>query len=173
MNPAELPSAIVALPPQRYAVLDGAQFDGLADALAAHGLVAQPLYLEGADPAAVASGPHLLHLASRAALERVLELIGDRPAAVFWSWDLGTESLYRHLRTLNVAQIARVHTPSGPDDYQTVLFRHWDPNVLAVMLAVMTPDQQRSLLGDSAGITFFAPKVGAIRTVRSAHAPVQ
>lgn len=171
---ADLLDAIGALSPQRFAVVDGAHFDDLPGALAAAAFVSRPLYLQGIDASVAASGPHLVQVDGYNQARGLLELIGDRPAAVFWSWPAGMDRLYHHLRTLNIVQIARVHAPAGPQDYQTVLFRHADPNVVGVLFEMMDEGQRRDFLGHSPAITFHAPKFGAVRTARAPrHAEVQ
>jgi Domain of unknown function (DUF4123) len=172
--PPDLIEAIGALPPERYAVVDGARFRDLPRDLKAALLSSRPLYLEGADVAALAAGPHLVRLKNYEEASRLLRLVGDRPAAVFWSWPGEPEGLYRHLRRLNVVNVARVHAPVGPGDYETLLFRHADPNVLGIMVEVMDPAQRRELMGQSPGLAYFAPKIGTTKILRgAAYAQVQ
>lgn len=161
----QLLAAIGALPPERFAVVDGARFDDLPAALKEAGLGGRPLYLEGTDASAVASGPHLVVLDTPHRARRLIDLIGALSAAVFWSWPAGTDALYRHLRTLNVARVARTHWPTGPDDFETMLFRHGDPDVIGLMVEVMDAGQRATLLGDSAGIAFSSPKLGGVRSL--------
>lgn len=170
---AALMQLIAGLPADHYAVVDGARFDDLPGTLTELGLAPRPLYLEGADPQAVANGPYLMPLSDMRQASAVLRMIAGQPAAVFWSWPGGMDGLYRHLRGLNAVQVARTARPVGPEDYETLLFRHYDPNVLGLMIEVMDEGQRRTLLGSSPAIAFFAPKLGAPRLIRGPHAALQ
>ena len=155
MSPAApLADAIRSLPPAYAAVLDGALDPALADRLRAAGLTALPLYLEGGD-AVVWSGPMLVDLPTPAALEVALALpVGL--AGVFWSWPGGVNSLRRHLRSINLVEVPAAAIEPGAAGLETVVFRHWDPEVLGPLLSVLTPDQQARLLGDAGGLAFEA-----------------
>jgi hypothetical protein len=67
----------------------------------------------------------------------------------------------RHLRGLNLAEIPDEKTGHG---YESVLFRHWDPNVLAMTLPVLRPDQQSRFLGEAAALLFDAAEHAGITT---------
>jgi hypothetical protein len=150
-------SAIVAMPRDWYAVADGALFDDLPALLRSRRLESHPLYLEAADGAGVRAGPHLVPLAGPLEVRALLGLLEGKPAAVFWSWPGDLASLRRHLRGLNLAEIPneRAGEPGEPA-YETVLFRHWDPNVLAVTLPVLSADQFSRFLSEANGISLDA-----------------
>ncbi|MBK8456230.1 MAG: DUF4123 domain-containing protein [Phyllobacteriaceae bacterium] len=107
--------ALDALPGRKFAVVDAAHFDDLPAELEAAGFAGRPLYLDEQKDDVVAAGPFLVSLPDRNAGRRLAELIGDKPAVVWWSWpDRGEETeeaVFRHLRTINMVEI-----PAGPDD---------------------------------------------------------
>ncbi|MGR4862750.1 DUF4123 domain-containing protein [Caulobacter sp. LARHSG274] len=155
------------LPHERFVVLDGALFNDLPRELAAVGLGGRPLYFEGADVDIIKAGPFLIRLAAYDSAQRLLNLVGDRRTGVFWSSPAGMDTLYRHLRRLNMVQIALVHEPRQDSDFQTVLFRHADPNVIATMVAVMDADQKREFLGPSPAVAYSAGSLGGVRVLRA------
>jgi hypothetical protein len=93
--------------------------------------------------------------------------IGREPGAlVIWSWPKGEMALYRHLRTLNLVQIpneAKAEAEAEGEDvsdmpsFETVLFRHWDPNVLGGLLPLLDRPQQARFLGAATGLAFQPP----------------
>jgi hypothetical protein len=98
--------------------------------------------------------------------------LGREPGAlVIWSWPKGEMALYRHLRTLNLVKIpneARAEAEAEGEDVsgmpacETVLFRHWDPNVLGVILPVLTFEQAARLMGPATGLAFAADGEGPV-----------
>ena len=98
--------------------------------------------------------------------------LGRGPGAlVIWSWPKGEMALYRHLRTLNLVKIpneARAEAEAAGEDVsgmpacETVLFRHWDPNVLGVILPVLTFEQAARLMGPATGLAFAADGEGPV-----------
>jgi Domain of unknown function (DUF4123) len=155
-------AAIGRLPLERFAVVDGALFDDLSATLAAIGLRGKPLYLGGADIDSVRGGPYLVRLGSWQDAQALIGVIGDKATGVFWSSPTGEDTLFAHLRRLNIVKIARVHEPASPDDFSHVLFRHADPDVLGIMGAVMTPEQRQELLGDSPAFVYASRKMGGL-----------
>lgn len=141
-------AALAAMPPQRFALIDGAHFEGLPKLLSDVDLTGQALYLEGPDRDAVHAGPFLVDAATPAKLAAVLSLVRSKPAAVFWSWRGGQPSLYRHLRSLTMAEVPL----SG--DPEPVLFRIADPRVLSLILPVLTLEQLARFTGAAAQIVF-------------------
>ena len=136
-----------------HAVVDGAQFDDVGATLAAAGLGSRSLFLEQSG-SVVTAGPFLARLDERG-LSHLLRIPGAAAACVFWGGAIKEPALFRHLRGLNLADIPR---PPGPPDApfaalrETVLFRHWDPSVLAITLPVMEPAQRARLLGPTEAI---------------------
>lgn len=162
-----LVQAVMRLPPEWFAVVDGAYFDNLPLVLQTCDLVGLPLYLEGGAPEHRDAAGFLVDLPDEAAIRRLESLLAGRPAAVFWSWPLGRMALYRHLRTLNLVEIpneAKVRAEAEQDPaaadlpaYESVLFRHWDPNVLGALLPLLTLAQRARFLGAATGLAFDAP----------------
>jgi hypothetical protein len=163
----EMLQAIGALPPERFAVVDGAYYADLPAALHGRGLDGRSLYTRGSDVDDVRGGPFLVAVPTYAAAQSLLDIIGDHSTGVFWSAPLGGAKLYEHLRRINAVQIARVDTPAAEDDYQTVLFRHGDPVVLGSMIAVMDPAQKAELLGASPAIVYGGRKWGQVSMLRA------
>ncbi len=140
-----------ALPWQRFAVIDGAQFDDLPGDLAAAGVRARGLYLEGPDRAAVAAGPFLAAAETAHVQSVVSALAAARPAAVLWSWPQGEAALYRHLRGVTMIDIPRDEPlPGAPSE--SVLFRMADPRALALVLPSLTPPQLARFMGPAGQI---------------------
>ena len=121
------------------------------------GMLVQPGPAPSADPATQ--------------LDKVLALVGDAPAAVFWAGgsDLTEPALWRHLRTLNRVLIPRGYgddpstlpAAAGSDDdggtHEAVLFRHADGNVLAEVLPGLDTAQFARLFGPARALAFHAP----------------
>lgn len=148
-----------------FAVLDGAQFDNLPKALFDGDFLSRPLYLDRGDnnPEQIITAPHMVTLDERSekvtgrsyedTLEALLELINDKPAAVFWQCPKGADALYKHLRSINMVLYPKAalddweepeqETDDGsslpaPDTHTMVLFRHADANVIAQVIFGMT-----------------------------------
>jgi hypothetical protein len=150
-------------------VIDGGKFDDVARLLLEAGLSGRPLYLEGGDPAARAAAGHLVPLYEARDLRAAIALGREPGALVIWSWPKGEMALYRHLRTLNLVKIpngARAEAEAEGEDVsgmpacETVLFRHWDPNVLGTLLPLLDGPQQARFLGAAGGLAFDAPDIG-------------
>lgn len=163
----QLLDAIGALPPERFAVVDGAYYADLPAALHLRRLAARSLYTQGSDVDDTRGGPFLIEIPTYQAAQSVLDVVGDNATGVFWSAPMGGGQLYDHLRRINVVRIARVDTPANEDDYQTVLFRHGDPVVLGSMIAVMDPAQKVELLGPSPAIVYGGRKWGQVSMLRA------
>ena len=110
--------ALRQLPGEIFAVVEGAHFDDAPAELKARGLTGRPLYVEGEKDEDVASGPHLVRVRNLYALEKLLTMIGDKPAAVFWSWQQGAKryigiceaSIWSRFPTRTAALRAPLHT---------------------------------------------------------------
>lgn len=163
-GPGDLPGVVTGIPREWFATVDGALVPGLAGRLSELGLVCRPLYIEGADAEAVTNGPWLVWTPEPRSVARLLSLTGDGPSPVFWSWREGADSLYRHLR-----RKAMVHLPlddGRKPPWEPVLFRHADPNALAIVLPVLTPEQQSSFLGPALALAFWSPDACGLVAVR-------
>jgi hypothetical protein len=115
-------------------------------------------------------------------LELIAGMAGESPASVFWIGDasLTEASLWRHLRTLNMALIPKGYGEDDPPPLETgaethdaLMFRHADGNVLAEVLPVLDAAQFSRVFGPAKVLMFLAPdhpaSVGS--TVRRAVLP--
>lgn len=182
-----------------FAVLDGAQFDDLPSELFNGDFAHQSLYKnDGVDNRdRVRTTPQLVWLDRKRVsttkqdeieaptqpddkpdptiLDRLIALIGERPAAVFWACPQGGDALYRHLRTINMVLFPRyaasdlgesyeANSLSASDndegkpletrDHDLVLFRHADANVIAQVLPALDASQFARLFGPASTILF-------------------
>ena len=144
--------------------------------LASYGLSGRALYLEGGRPEIRDAAGYLVPLLNAEQWQAARALAAGRPALVVWSWQDGIDALYRHLRTLNLVQIpneARAEAQARGEEidpeeypaYESVLFRHWDPNVLGSLLPLLTPEQQARFFGRAAGVVFEAPEYGGLHRI--------
>lgn len=133
------------------------------------------IYLEGGDPAARAADGHIVPLHEARDLRAAIAIAREPGALVIWSWPKGEKALYRHLRTLNLVQIpnearaeaeAEGEDVSGMPSYETVLFRHWDPNVLGGLLPLLEGPQQARFLGAATGLAFEAAGYGGLSVLK-------
>ncbi len=100
-------------------------------------------------------------------LEKVVSLVGDMSAVVFWIGDrtLTEEALWKHLRTINRVSIPQAYASpemsaeelEKAENYETVLFRHADGNVLAPLMPEMDAAQFARLFGPASILLFPAP----------------
>jgi hypothetical protein len=156
-------------PKPLFAVLDGALFDDLPGDLTKAGFSCRSLFLDSTDIELERAGPWLLALDDQRALDHVHALAIAQPCAVFWSCAEGEAVLWRHLRTLNEALIplgGEVSEQIDPQSaYQRVLFRHWDPNVLAALMPVLNAPQFARVLGPASNVVINAPDYGGLRRI--------
>jgi hypothetical protein len=178
-QPTSLREALLLLAPPVFAVLDGAQFDDLPRQLLLGGFVSRPLYLDRGDnnPGQVITAPHMVWLDERlekatgrapdAVIPALLDLVGDRPAAVFWQCPEGAEALYRHLRGINMVMIPAEVLPEGDPateaDDAPALFRHADANVMAQIEPCLTAPGMARILGPAEAILFLADPIWSPR----------
>jgi hypothetical protein len=162
----ELVRAVLDMPSTAYAVVDGAHFDDVLMSLAASDIPARSLFINRRSPGAVRAGPFLAEIRTRAAREALFQFLGDKPAAVFWSCSQGESILFRHLRTINMVSI-----PSAIKDEETVLFRHYDPLVLTLVIPLLNDQQFARVIGPTEDIVMFAPDSGLRHVRRPADLP--
>jgi len=164
---------------QIFAVIDAAHFEYLQDTLTNARLRFDPLYLDEVDNAAIASGPHLVHVTGPSQIAKLREIVGEAPACVWWVWpddrDAGS-AILRHLRGLNMVEIpadrfdsADVYDDMGQKQepgagYETVLFRHGDTNVISMALPVLYQDQVARFFGAAVAVVVDAPDYGGTRS---------
>lgn len=164
---------------QVFAVLDAAHFEYLQDTLEAERISFDPLYLDEVDNASIASGPHLVHVTGPKQIAKIRSIVGDKPACVWWVWPNhpgAGRAIHRHLRGLNMAEIPRDRFDNDEEDktagFETVLFRHADPNTIAAMIAVATPFERARIFGEALAIIVDAPELDMIETLpRAPTAP--
>ena len=170
---ATLASVLSSFAKPVFAVLDGGRFDDLPADLAAAGVAARSLFLEHADAEVEKAGPWLAEWQDGANGAFLISLALERPCAVFWSCPVGETVLWRHLRTLNRAIVPRESRAPEPGEggpgeapvpagTETVLFRHWDPDVLAMLLPLLDEGQFARVLGPAAALALHAPDHGGL-----------
>lgn len=158
-----------ALPDPVFAVLDGAHFVDLEDELAEAGISSRSLFLKGGDEELRRDGPWLVALQNEHARAHIEELALEKPCAVFWSCPEGEQALWRHLRTINEILIpddriaGNVGRSEQPVQYERVLFRHWDPNVLGSFLPLLTSEQFARVFGPATAIFMNATDYGGLK----------
>ncbi|WP_155888452.1 DUF4123 domain-containing protein [Inquilinus limosus] len=169
-----LTATLDARPGPLFAVLDGGLFDDLPGDLMRQGIACRSLFLDHADKEVERAGPWLVALADERVRAHVVDLAAARPCAVFWRWPAGDMALWRHLRTINEVLIPVESGPEAGSDppMERVLFRHWDPNVLASVLPLLDPAQFARVLGHACAVVMHAPDYGGLKEApRSADLP--
>ena len=170
----DLVRVVARMPEPVFAVVDGGHFDDVTAVLGAAGLASRSLFLGEAGREAELAGPWLVPIAREGDAVKVLGVVGELPAVVFWSCAQGDAALYDHLRRLNMARLPTwaAAGKDGPEPgvaadlaYEAVLFRHWDPRVLGALLPVLDEGQFSRILGPAAEITYFAADHGGAKRV--------
>ncbi len=140
-------------PDCRHAVVDGARFDDASATLGRAGIPARSLFLDAGDRARNEAGPFLARL-DPAALPRFLAIPDIAAACVFWLGPVEEGVLFQHLRGLNLIELPRTDTASDVirPATEAVLFRHWDPSVMAMTFRVLEPGQRARLMGPATGL---------------------
>lgn len=182
-----LSASVTRLNRPAFAVVDGGHWSNSQAELTKQGLSARSLFL-GAGRDAESAGPWLVALDQRADASSVLlAVVDDKPAAVFWGCQLGEEALWRHLRTINQVRLAardddEDEVESGIDELkvaeansarsEVVLFRHWDPRALSMVLPILDETQYARVLGPADEAVFHDPKaLGGAGLRRMARLP--
>lgn len=160
-----------------FAVLDGAQFDDLPMALFDGDFIYRSLYLDRGTGTAdqLRTAPHLVWLDASSdkkvdrrerdgrieepVLDRLIVLLGDRPAAVFWQCNAGADILYRHLRGINKVLYPKQAYMGRDIDIpesgvEMVTLRHADANVMAQISSALEWNGLSRLLGPSDAVLF-------------------
>ncbi|MEB2845517.1 DUF4123 domain-containing protein [Rhizobiales bacterium RZME27] len=131
-----------------FAVLDGSQFDDLEDDLADAGISSRSLFLDGGDIAMRRDGPWFVRLDKDHVRDHIERLALEKACVVFWAYPDGEEALWKHLRRLNKVRVA-TEKGGSRDAFEWVLFRHFDPNVLAQTLPAFDEVQFSRFLGSA------------------------
>jgi len=166
---------------QLFAVMEGAHFDNIQLELERLKLEFYPLYSGEGDRQNQIAGPHLVVVNDRDQISQIRELGEGKPCTVWWGWpdegDETTDSIFKHLRSINMVEIPidryDAETEKEPEnedqsetqeiekpEYEPVLFRHADPNVMASILPILNTGQLGRLFGKSAGLTMHASDFG-------------
>ncbi len=178
-----------------FAVIDGAQFDELPVALFGRHFVHEPLYTNRGNltPDQVKTAPQLVWLdrdrkseyyepsaenfpIDEQILNRLFDLVEDRPAVVFWQCEAGGEALYRHLRGINMVlypdvRYLRRTDPIPESGFDMVVLRHSDSNVMAQIAPAMSWAGLSRLLGPSDALLFSPDADWAQRPFRIPREP--
>lgn len=154
-----------------YAVLDGAHFEDLPVRLQSSGFMGRALFQgrDARDPMPSIDAPWLVPLDETAhpfrgrspeeTIPELLKILGERPAAVFWSCAAGLDALYRHLRGLNVILYPKTALTTYEASFvegETVspLFRHADANVMAQVVPSLGASNRARLFGPAQTLMF-------------------
>jgi hypothetical protein len=151
-----------------FAVLNGAAFDELPSVMAKADISPRSLFIEHDDPRMVRAGPWFAALDERH-LTSLLRIDGIERATVFWGGLVDETEIFRHLRGLNLVDTPRPKdAPPDPfaADPETVLFRHWDPSVMALVLPVLEPAQRARLFGPMGAIAINVASMGGMREAK-------
>lgn len=157
-----------------FAVVDGASFEDLHADLIFAGLPFKALYKDEYTPGSPSAGPHLVSIFDEPSITRVFDVLEGTPAAVWWLWPNTTgnpvDQIFKHLRSLNLVEIPTdrydAEAPEVEEEgadispYEPVLFRHADPNAMALVLPQLEPHQISRVLGDSPGVLLDSPEFG-------------
>lgn len=163
-----------------FAVVDGGQYGDLPHLLRVQGLTGRSLFLDHADVDIEAASGWLVPLGGEADLKTLLEVSDEKCGSlVLWSCPLGEAALHRHLRTIN---IVRIPSEAIPDDepgevadadagtekptkpaFGNVLFRHYDPDVMASLLPLLDEAQFARMFGPATRIVMYSEGHGGLR----------
>ncbi len=154
-----LAARLVSWPDPFFAVIDGGGFADVRQVLQQADLPARSLFLEQRASVVVTAGPFLVPMDGRR-LKRLLAIPGIEAACVFWASPASEPEVFRHLRSINLACIPRP-ADAPPDPFapavESVLFRHWDPSVLSIVLPILEAAQRARLFGPMQRLVLFVP----------------
>lgn len=165
---AELLAMMQGWPKPVYVAIDGVLLPDVPGVTGRSGISARSLFVEHRDPGTVLAGPWFAALDDRH-LKSFLLIEGIETAAVFWGGAAEEAVVFRHLRSLNLFDIPRsADAPPDPfaADPETVLFRHWDPAMMALVLPVLEPAQRARLLGPMDMVGLYASSLGGAREAK-------
>ncbi|SIN81114.1 DUF4123 domain-containing protein [Vannielia litorea] len=167
-----------------FAVIDGAHFDDLPGRIRDVGLEALPLFTDEIDLPALGRGPHLVACPNLFAVEQVTDVCAGVPAVVWWDWpDQGVktaDNIFAHLRRLNLVEIPanraepiigrrQVGAVDRSAGWETVLFRHGDPNVMSLLIPVLDEAQRGQLFGAALSVAMQPPGGEVTHTTNPSH----
>jgi hypothetical protein len=151
-----------------FVVIDGALLTDVPSLVAKADVFPRSLFIEHDNPATMQAGPWFAslderHLANLMRIERI------ETAAVFWCGAVEEAVVFRHLRSINLVDAPRpAGAPLDPfaADPERVLFRHWDPSVMALVLPVLDPAQRARLFGPMDAIALYASSLNGVREAK-------
>ena len=163
-----------------FAVVDGARYGNLPDLLKIQGLTGRSLFLDHADAEIEAASGWLVPLSDEADLKKLLEVSDESCGSlVLWFCPLGETALHRHLRTINIVRIPSESIPEDEPEkasdaeadtdkparpaFGNVLFRHYDPDVIASLLPLLDEAQFARLFGPATRIVMYSEGHGGLR----------
>ncbi|MDK4715923.1 DUF4123 domain-containing protein [Rhizobium sp. CNPSo 4039] len=160
------------MPQPVYAVMDGANFFDLPKALEDEGIYSRSLFLEHADEEIARAAGWLVPIDDESMLRKVLGLSKAVHSMALWSSAAGEDRLFRHLRSINLILIPDDDEPPTDGEQepggthrgeQSVLFRHYDPEVLNSVVPLLTQDQFIRLMGPCDQVMWYASEYGGRR----------
>ncbi|MEE3504355.1 DUF4123 domain-containing protein [Acidiphilium acidophilum] len=164
----ELAQVLKAWSSPVFATFDGAKFDDLPKLVAQADITVRSLFLGQDDPRAIKAGPWFASLGERS-LSSLLGVDGISVAAVFWRGGCNMEAAFHHFRTLNLVDVPRPkNAPADPfaADPETVLFRHWDPSVMGLVLPLFDPGQRSRLFGPMEALAIYDGGSDGVRVAK-------
>lgn len=167
-NAAGMPALLLGWDKPVYALMDGAKFADLPALLAKLDIQPRTLFIPPQDAATIRSGPWFAALDARR-INNLFRIEGIADAAVFWRGDIPEDAAFRHLRSLLFVKIPRP-ADAPPDPFaaedESVLFRHWDPSVIVLVLPVLDPTQRARLFGPLRVMGLQAKSLGGAREAK-------
>ncbi|SIR47114.1 MULTISPECIES: DUF4123 domain-containing protein [Acidiphilium] len=151
-----------------FVAIDGALLPDVPGLTAKADVFPRSLFVEQSDPTTVQAGPWFASLDERH-LESLMRIEGIEMSAVFWGGPVEESTIFRHLRSINLVDVPRpTDAPFDPfaADPETVLFRHWDPSVMALTLPVLEPAQRARLFGPMDSLALYDPSLGGSRDAK-------
>ena len=169
-----------------FAVVDGARYGNLPDLLKIQGLTGRSLFLDHADAEIEAASGWLVPLSDEADLKKLLEVSDEGCGSlVLWFCPLGETALHRHLRTINIVRIPSESIPEDEPEkasdaeadtdkparpaFGNVLFRHYDPDVIASLLPLLDEAQFARMFGPATRIVMYSVRAMAACAPRRAR----
>lgn len=156
-----------------FAVMDGALFSDLPKSLEERKISSRSLFLDHPDAEIARAAALFIPIENETTLTKLLSVPKAENAVVFWSSSAGEDKLFRHLRGINVILIPDDESILNEENdtelsplvstEQSVLFRHYDPNVIEATLPLLTTEQFVRLMGPCDQIMWFSLEKGARR----------
>ncbi len=160
------------MPQPVYAVMDGASFFDLPKTLGDEGIYSRSLFLEHGDEDIARAAGWLVPIDDETLLRTLLNLPKAVHSMALWSSSAGEDKLFRHLRSINIILIPDDEEPlteSGQEPggtsqgEQSVLFRHYDPEVLNSVVPLLRNEQFIRLMGPCDQVMWYSSEYGGRR----------